>query len=55
MFEQQKILNKIEQWVEKLPYQSVRIEVEMRDQTLVLSKERQQTIGFQYEEKTKNC
>lgn len=52
MFEQQKILNKIEQWVEKLPYMSVRIEVELPEQTLVLTKERpQRKIGFDIEAK----
>lgn len=54
MFEQQKILNKIEQWVEKLPYNSVKIEVELPNQTLVLMKEKpQRKIGFDIESKTK--
>ncbi len=52
MFEHQKILNKIEQWVEKLPYASVKIEVEMRNgETLVLSKDRQRPIGFSTDQK----
>jgi hypothetical protein len=47
MFEHQKVLNKIEQWVEKLPYSSVKIEVEMRSgEVLVLAKDRQRPIGF---------
>lgn len=46
MFEQQKILTKIEQWVDKLPYRSVRIEIELPEQTLVLTKDRQRPIGF---------
>ena len=46
MYEHQKILNKIEKLVDQLPYRSVRIEVEMKDQTLVLSKEKQSQIGF---------
>ena len=50
MFEQQKILNKIEAWVEKLPYRSVKIEVELANQTLVLTKDRQRQIGFCREE-----
>ena len=50
MFEHQKILDKIEQLVEKLPYRSVRIEVELPEQTLVLTKDRQCLIGFQYGE-----
>lgn len=46
MFEHQKILDKIEQLVEKLPYKSVKIEVELPEQTLTLTKERQRSIGF---------
>lgn len=46
MFEHQKILDKIEKLVEQLPYRSVKIEVELRDQTLVLTKEREHPIGF---------
>lgn len=52
MFEHQKILNKIEQWVEKLPYASVKIEVEMRNgEMLVLNKDRQRLIGFSTDKK----
>ena len=51
MFEHQKILDKIEQLVEKLPYSSVRIEVELPRQTLTLTKERQRSIGFTANEK----
>ena len=29
MFEQQYVLNKIEQWAERLPYRTLRIEVEL--------------------------
>ena len=47
MFEQQYILNKIEQWAERLPYQSLKIEVELSNQTLTLEKTRQRPIGFQ--------
>ena len=46
MYEHQKILNKIERLVDQLPYRSVRIEVELKDQTLVLSKEKENQIGF---------
>ena len=46
MFEHQKILNEIERLVEQLPYRSVKIEVELQDQTLVLTKDRQRPIGF---------
>lgn len=46
MFEQQYILNKIEQWAERLPYQSLKIEVKLSTQTLILEKSRQRPIGF---------
>ena len=46
MFEQQHILKKIEQWAERLPYQSLKIEVELSNQTLTLEKTRQRPIGF---------
>ena len=51
MFEHQKILDKIEQLVEKLHYRSVRIEVELPEQTLTLTKDRQRPIGFLENEK----
>ena len=47
MFEQQHILKKIEQWADRLPYQSLKIEVELSNQTLILAKTRQRPIGFQ--------
>lgn len=48
MFEQQYVLNKIEQWAERLPYRTLRIEVELPGQTLTLekSKARPIPIGF---------
>lgn len=51
MFGHQKILDKIEQLVEKLPYRSVKIEVELPEQTLVLTKKRKRPIGFLENEK----
>lgn len=36
MFEQKYILNKIEQWAERLPYKTLKIEVELPNQSLVL-------------------
>ena len=51
MFEHQKILDKIERLVEQLPYKSVKIEVELPEQTLTLTKERQRPIGFTANEK----
>lgn len=58
MFEQQHILKKIEQWADRLPYQSLKIEVELSNQTLTLEKTRQRPIGFQpppQERKDGNC
>jgi len=46
MCEYQEILNKIEWLVDQLPYRYVKIEVEMPQQTLTLTKERQRPIGF---------
>ena len=46
MFEQQYILNKIEQWADRLPYQSLKIEVELSNQTLTLEKTKQRPIDF---------
>lgn len=46
MLEYQKTLNKIEKLVDQLPYRSVKIEVELKEQILVLEKNRQQPIGF---------
>lgn len=46
MFEQQYVLNKIEQWVERLPYRTLRIEVELPGQTLTLEKSKARPIGF---------
>lgn len=46
MFKYQTILRKIEQWVDKLPYQAVETRIELPQETIVLSKERQKKIGF---------
>jgi hypothetical protein len=46
MFEHAKILDKIERLVEKLPYKTVRIEIEIGEQTLQLTKDKKQKIGF---------
>lgn len=47
MFEYQQALNKIEQWAERLPYRSLRIEVEMAGgQTRTLEKSKRPPIGF---------
>ena len=46
MHEEAQILSKIEQWVDKLPYRSVKIEVKLPDKTVVLTKDRPRPIGF---------
>ena len=46
MFEFQKVLSKIERLVDQLPYRSVKIEVELDDQTLILKKEKTNPCGF---------
>ena len=46
MCEENFILTKIEKLVDKLPYKSVKIEVELDNKTLVLTKDRQRPIGF---------
>ena len=47
MFEQQQILKKIEQWAERLPYKTLKIEVELSNQTLIVDKFTQRPLGFQ--------
>ena len=51
MYEENRILGKIEQLVDKLPYRSVRIEVDLPDKTVVLTKDRQRPIGFRSDSK----
>lgn len=46
MFEFQNVLNKIEKLVDQLPYRSVKIEVELKDQTLILEKVKTNPCGF---------
>ena len=46
MFEQQHILDKIERWAEKLPYRTLKIEIELPGQTLTLEKNKVRPIGF---------
>ena len=46
MFEQHYVLSKIEQWAERLPYNTLRIEVELPGQTLTLEKCKARPIGF---------
>jgi len=46
MYEENLILSQIEELVDKLPYRSVKIEVELDSKTLTLTKDRQRTVGF---------
>ena len=46
MHEENFVLKKIEQWVDKLPYRSVEIRIEMDGKTYTLQKDRQRPIGF---------
>jgi len=42
-----KILNKIEQWAERLPYRHLKIEINLKDGTdLVYEKDKQYPVGF---------
>ncbi len=46
MFEQRRILDKIEQWAERLPYSTLKIEIELPGETLTLEKNKVRPIGF---------
>jgi hypothetical protein len=46
MFENQKVLKKIEAWCERLPYKSLKIEIELPTQTLTLAKSKSRPVGF---------
>ena len=46
MYEENFVLKKIEQWMDKLPYKWVKIEVELPGKTLVLEKNWPKQIGF---------
>lgn len=51
MNEEAHVLSKIEWRVDKLPYRSVKIEVELDDKTLTLTKDRQRPSGFSTDSK----
>lgn len=40
------ILDKIEQWAERLPYSTLKIEIELPGETLTLEKNKVRPIGF---------
>lgn len=46
VFEQRRILDKIEQWAERLPYSTLKIEIELPGETLTLEKSKTRPIGF---------
>lgn len=46
MNEYQKALSKIESWCDRLPYKSLKIEIQLPNQTLVLEKSKRNQIGF---------
>ena len=50
MYEENHILSKIEQWLDKLPYKEAEIRIEMADKTITLQKNKQRPIGFRKEE-----
>lgn len=46
MFQYEKILTKIEELVDKLPYKSVKIEIETDGELLTMEKTKSTKIGF---------
>lgn len=46
MYEENHILTEIEQLIDKLPYCSVEIRIELVNKTFELKKDRQRPIGF---------
>ena len=46
MYEENRVLSKIEALVDKLPYRSAEIRIQMADKTYTLMKDRQRPIGF---------
>ena len=46
MHEEAYVLKKIEQWLDKLPYRSAEIRIEMRDKTYTLEKQKKTPMGF---------
>lgn len=46
MYEENQILSKVEKLVDKMPYRSVTIRIELPDKTLELQKEKRNSIGF---------
>ena len=46
MYEENRILSKIEALVDKLPYKTAEIRIQMADKTYSLMKDKQRPIGF---------
>ena len=51
MYEENRILSKIEALVDKLPYKTAEIRIQMADKAYVLTKDRQRPIGFSTDSK----
>ena len=51
MYEETYVLKKIEQWVDKLPYRTAEIRIEIGNKTYTLTKDRHQPIGFSTDSK----
>lgn len=51
MYEENLVLSKIEELVDKLTYRSVKIEIEFDSKTLTLTKDRQRPVGFSADQK----
>lgn len=51
MYEENFVLRKIEQWVDKLPYRTAEIRIEMANKTYTLVKDKPRPIGFRVDGK----
>ena len=46
MYEENRVLSKIEALVDKLPYKTAEIRIEMENKTYTLTKDKRRPIGF---------
>ena len=46
MYEENRVLAKIEALVDKLPYKTAEVRIEMQDKTYTLTKDRKRSAGF---------
>lgn len=51
MYEEARVLSKIEALVDKPPYKTAEIRIEMADKTYTLTKDRKRPIGFSTDNK----